>query len=227
MLDKIKQNEIKANILLGKIRVVLIDIGPQEDEQRIFDTINSLGVSLTTAELMKNFLFKDDILLHNCVSEMVDIIETKKIIGLVALKKAIKIENLNDSKNNWIELYGDLQKTLNFNTDNAFNLIDKRLIKSNAFFSEPINKIGEPSVVLFRRSIIKEIGLFNEDLNQMLDFEFYYRILKFKKIAIIKEKLAVFRLHKDQLTNINIKSGLIVKDFLLYEKLIYKNIIIL
>jgi uncharacterized protein with ParB-like and HNH nuclease domain len=60
-LDNIKQNEIKANILLGKLRVVLIDIGPQEDEQQIFDTINSLGVSLTTAELMKNFLFKDDI----------------------------------------------------------------------------------------------------------------------------------------------------------------------
>ena len=31
-----------------------------DDEQRIFDTINSLGVPLTTGELMKNFLYQSD-----------------------------------------------------------------------------------------------------------------------------------------------------------------------
>ncbi|MCD7733188.1 MAG: HNH endonuclease family protein, partial [Oscillospiraceae bacterium] len=30
---------------------------PDEDEQQVFDTINSLGVKLTTAELLKNYLF--------------------------------------------------------------------------------------------------------------------------------------------------------------------------
>lgn len=60
-LKNITKEEIEANVLLGNVIFVGIDLSPQEDEQQIFDTINSLGVSLTTAELMKNFLFKDDI----------------------------------------------------------------------------------------------------------------------------------------------------------------------
>jgi len=58
----IKQNdllkEISINNLLDRLYFVGIDLGSEEDEQQIFDTINSLGVSLTTAELLKNELFK-------------------------------------------------------------------------------------------------------------------------------------------------------------------------
>lgn len=43
--------------ILSKILFVGIDLHEDEDEQQIFDTINSLGVRLTTAELLKNFFF--------------------------------------------------------------------------------------------------------------------------------------------------------------------------
>jgi hypothetical protein len=45
---------------LSKILFVGIDIDENEDEQQIFDTINSLGVKLTTAELLKNYFFSRD-----------------------------------------------------------------------------------------------------------------------------------------------------------------------
>lgn len=51
-------NGIDLDNLLNKLYFVGIDLGSEEDEQQIFDTINSLGVSLTTAELLKNELFK-------------------------------------------------------------------------------------------------------------------------------------------------------------------------
>ena len=44
--------------ILTNIMFVGIDLGPEEDEQQIFDTINSLGVRLTTAELLKNYFFQ-------------------------------------------------------------------------------------------------------------------------------------------------------------------------
>jgi len=48
--------------ILTNIMFVGIDLGIDEDEQQIFDTINSLGVRLTTAELLKNYFFgRDDI----------------------------------------------------------------------------------------------------------------------------------------------------------------------
>lgn len=49
---------INVNNILNKLYFVGIDLGSEEDEQQIFDTINSLGVSLTTAELLKNELFR-------------------------------------------------------------------------------------------------------------------------------------------------------------------------
>ena len=51
--------------ILTNIMFVGIDLGVDEDEQQIFDTINSLGVRLTTAELLKNYFFgKNDIQLY-------------------------------------------------------------------------------------------------------------------------------------------------------------------
>ena len=53
--EKVSRNEIKKFI-----QFVCIDLSADEDEQQIFDTINSLGVQLTTAELLKNYLFNRD-----------------------------------------------------------------------------------------------------------------------------------------------------------------------
>lgn len=39
------------------VQLVKIDLSENEDEQKIFDTINSLGIRLTTADLLKNFLY--------------------------------------------------------------------------------------------------------------------------------------------------------------------------
>lgn len=64
-LENILINEIDSNNLLSNILFVGIDLLYEEDEQQIFDTINSLGVRLTTAELLKNYLFKDDIEFYN------------------------------------------------------------------------------------------------------------------------------------------------------------------
>ncbi len=45
------------NILLEKLPVIHMALSANDDVQQIFDTINSLGVKLTTGELLKNYLF--------------------------------------------------------------------------------------------------------------------------------------------------------------------------
>ena len=50
--EKVDRNAIKSNA-----QFVCIDLTEGEDEQQIFDTINSLGMRLTTAELLKNYFF--------------------------------------------------------------------------------------------------------------------------------------------------------------------------
>lgn len=63
--DEIGEDQIDPNLLLSNILFVGIELQHHEDEQQIFDTINSLGVRLTTAELLKNYLFKDDVEFYN------------------------------------------------------------------------------------------------------------------------------------------------------------------
>ncbi len=60
-------NVTKVNFqnILTNLMFVGIDLGTEDDEQQIFDTINSLGVKLTTAELLKNYFFgRNDIQLY-------------------------------------------------------------------------------------------------------------------------------------------------------------------
>ena len=53
--EKIDRKVIKQNV-----QFVCIDLLDGEDEQQFFDTINSLGVRLTTAELLKNYFYNRD-----------------------------------------------------------------------------------------------------------------------------------------------------------------------
>lgn len=53
------QREMVKQVLLHKIPIISMLLDKDDDEQEIFDTINSLGVRLTIAELLKNYLFKD------------------------------------------------------------------------------------------------------------------------------------------------------------------------
>ncbi len=55
--DHIDTDKLDFDDICNYITFVGIDLGAEEDEQQIFDTINSLGVRLTTAELLKNYFF--------------------------------------------------------------------------------------------------------------------------------------------------------------------------
>lgn len=59
-LKNIPSRSIDRTAVQQYVQFVCIDLGKEEDEQQVFDTINSLGVRLTTAELLKNYFFNRD-----------------------------------------------------------------------------------------------------------------------------------------------------------------------
>ena len=44
--------------MISNVCFVVIDLGSKQDEQQIFDTLNSVGFPLSTAEIVKNYLFR-------------------------------------------------------------------------------------------------------------------------------------------------------------------------
>ena len=57
---KLDTSKVDFDVICSKVMFVGIDLNYDENEQQIFDTINSLGVRLTTAELLKNHFFSRD-----------------------------------------------------------------------------------------------------------------------------------------------------------------------
>ena len=57
--EHLDPGQIDETRLNSNVQVIDIVIDGNDDEQQIFDTINSLGVDLTTAELLKNHLFTE------------------------------------------------------------------------------------------------------------------------------------------------------------------------
>lgn len=71
-IEKFKNLEVdKRRLLLNRIlnpenkMLVVIDLEEKDDEQSIFDTLNTAGVRLTVAEIVKNAIFKRAIELRN------------------------------------------------------------------------------------------------------------------------------------------------------------------
>lgn len=60
--NNIDEARLSIQKIMDKAQFVGIDLLPSEDEQQIFDTINSLGVKLTTGELLKNYFFSHETL---------------------------------------------------------------------------------------------------------------------------------------------------------------------
>ena len=56
-LDNVDPDKLNITFINANAQFVRIDLLEDEDEQQIFDTINSLGVNLTTSELLKNYFF--------------------------------------------------------------------------------------------------------------------------------------------------------------------------
>lgn len=171
------------------------------------------------------FLFQDDVLKPTCIEKMVHVLEQNPSFGLVACKRDFIVEPtfLDENSDKWISIYGDLQKMLDFNFTDGLMFINQDLFSDEKFFESPMNKVGEPTTILFRRDLIDAIGYFREDLNQVLDYEFCYRVLKHQTIAIINEVLVQFRLHGNQTTVNNKSSDVYAKDHAIYEKIIYSN----
>lgn len=149
------------------------------------------------------FLFQDDVLEPECLEKMVKVLNGNFQVGLVGCKRNTLVNSDNQEFiQDWKTRFSNLQVGLPEDLQGNVHL-NKNFFKSKGFFADPINKIGEPSTVMFRRSIINEIGYFSLELIQTLDFEYWFKILKKHDIIILNQTLVNFRLHNQQATYVN------------------------
>ncbi len=168
------------------------------------------------------FLFQDDILYDTCIEEMMEIYKEYPEIGLVACKRdfIVDVNMKSEQTEIWIEKYNDLQIDYELFNDSIYYLTHA-VFGKRSFLDSHRNKIGEPSCVMFRKEITKSIGLFDVRLKQILDYEYWYRILKNKPVIVINKPLVAFRIHENQATNVNSKAE--INDYNMYHKILHKE----
>ena len=149
------------------------------------------------------FLFQDDVLLPHCIETMITMAIKYPNAGLIYSKRTFIYENLTSEIEKFKAYYGPIHTHWDNIEVEQGVLPGSVYLKDKAFLNSPKNKIGEPTNVLLKMECFETIGFFNETLQQILDSEYWYRVMCKYDIAFIDEALVKFRLHANQASNIN------------------------
>ena len=91
-------------------------------------------------------------------------------------------------------------------------VLDGRTVIARCLINDS-NFIGEPSLVLFRKS--QAARGFDASFKQLLDLEMWFHLLEQGRFGYLAEPLCAFRQHPAQQTAANIRSGVAAKEHLL------------
>jgi len=167
------------------------------------------------------FLFQDDILKPDCITTMVQIMEAHPQLGLVCCKRDLIYKDFNRFVDGFVKNFTDLQVNLHVPHDQISILSGRTILKLPSFKNKPINIIGEPVAVLFKQNSIDTIGFFNNNMFQLVDYEYWLRFFKCYSIGFIPQSLVQFRLHETQASFMNKQQEL--NDHDIYYRLLYNS----
>lgn len=168
------------------------------------------------------FIFQDDLMRSDCIEKMIEIAVSDNNIGLVYSKRTILHDPNNLEHKAWVNYGGILHKKWQYLEINQGVLDGRKYLSDLYLMNNPLNKIGEPTAVLLKKECFDKVGFFDETLKQTLDFEYWYRLMKYYKIGFIDEELVSFRLHDAQASFVNQQNQ--VEEMYLLNKKLYKTI---
>lgn len=168
------------------------------------------------------FLFQDDLLAPDCVQRMVDLALTDERIGLVYCKRAILFDHANLKDLEWVGRYGALHRSWKDLQVEEGVLDGKAYLGDANLMEQPFNKIGEPTAVLLKKECFERVGWFDTQLKQILDYVFWYRVMREYRIGFVDAELMTFRLHSEQATQKNTAQSGVV-DYAVRKRLYWEQ----
>ena len=150
-------------------------------------------LELATGEYIK-FLCADDLLAPDCVERMLLAIQARPGVALVASARRL----IGPSGN----AIGEVRHTTEQQLRNGQQAL------SYCFYRR--NLVGEPTATLFRRADARR-G-FDVRYLQAFDVEMWLRLLERGDLALLPQALCSIRIHPEQATNLNLRSGQVVED---------------
>lgn len=143
------------------------------------------------------FLFQDDIFDKDCLSSMIDMARHTGQKMVLCARNFIVDSNASEENKKYFQVITKPENL--FDTDIITpHELAKQVVKHRAE-----NILGEPVCLLFDKTILDEIGGFDERFIQLLDFEFVVRACFVKGLAFVRKPLVHFRVHSSQQSAVN------------------------
>ncbi len=176
---------------------------------RLFKNENNLGLVGNWNRCIENargewikFVFQDDFIRRDGLEKFVNEI-ARGIELLVCERNFVLPGNATQEQK---EYYSNGVRTLKNCSTQTSNDYSPKTVVGIAVSNMAMNVIAEPSLTMFRKNVVSEVGFFNPHLKQICDLEFLLRVSSRYGLRYIPEKLCGFRIHQASTTSTNIES---------------------
>jgi glycosyltransferase involved in cell wall biosynthesis len=148
------------------------------------------------------YLFHDDEWVPQYLERAVAVLEKHPNVGLVAMDHEYRIEGDFEGAISYIGLERWRRRLLNPGVIDGKEFLRR-------WFRDGIwpNLIGEPSFCVLRRSVVDQVGLWNEQMPQSLDAEYWVRMLPLCDWYYVADHCGYFRVHDEGTTARNRREG--------------------
>jgi glycosyltransferase involved in cell wall biosynthesis len=170
------------------------------------------------------FVFQDDYILTDCLQEFSEQIGPD--IKLITSKRNFILpENISDKDRNY---YNQSVRTLENTGYYTINHFSQKIISILAVENICMNFIAEPSLVMFKKDVIKLLGDFDAEFKQICDLEFLQRVATNYGLQYLPKKNCFFRIHQQSTTVKNVSKNTYylqhVEPVLLAHKMLYSHV---
>ncbi|HXC05614.1 MAG TPA: glycosyltransferase family 2 protein [Bacteroidia bacterium] len=183
---------------------ILQEYASKSTKIRLFQNETNLGlvgnwnrsVELAGGTWIK-FLFQDDMLHPACLQKMLD--ASSGGDELIVSERHFRIE---EQVPEWMKHYYR-QEVLSLEriyADKVPAIIDAKTVSALAVHYLSLNFIGEPTTILFRKSMLPKLGVFDARIFQICDLEYFLRIATQTGLIHVPEALTTFRVHTSSAT---------------------------
>lgn len=150
------------------------------------------------------WLFQDDWMDVNAIEEFVEI--ANKGYDFIVSKRNFILNELATDEDKMY--YSKKVKTLEnyFNQDEIGCYFPTSKIKDIVVSNIALNFIAEPSLIFFKRTLIKEVGLYDHLFHQICDLEYNMRLASKVGVYVLNKPLCHFAIHAQSTTNANMNN---------------------
>lgn len=150
------------------------------------------------------WLFQDDWMDVNAIEEFVEI--ANKGYDFIVSKRNFILNELATDEDKMY--YSKKVKTLEnyFNQDEVGCYFPTSKIKDIVVSNIALNFIAEPSLIFFKRTLIKEVGLYDHLFHQICDLEYNMRLASKVGVYVLNKPLCHFAIHAQSTTNANVNN---------------------